>query len=106
TSEHKTADEETPGPKMRGVIARTTVEGCNASAAPAAVTTVAALEAMGLSISDACTSDAALVVTSADVPSGSCPLVITRTYTVKEIGSARSRAVEKIRVQDVREQRI
>ena len=45
---------------------------------------MAQLEALGLSISDACTSDANLSVSHVDAPSGSCPLVITRTYTVRD----------------------
>src|SRR5439155_1602549 len=76
-------DDNTP-PAITGTIPTTTVEGCNASAAPAAATTVAQLEAMGLSISDNCTSDASLVVSYTDVASGTCPIVITRTYTVKD----------------------
>ncbi|MBL7782537.1 MAG: right-handed parallel beta-helix repeat-containing protein [Saprospiraceae bacterium] len=71
-------------PAISGSIALSTVEGCTAADAPAAVTTVAALEALGLNISDACTSDANLTVTSSDVASGTCPVVITRTYTVKD----------------------
>ena len=57
-------------PVITGSIAATNIEGCNISAAPAPAATVAALEAMGLTISDACTPDASLVVTSGDVPHG------------------------------------
>src|SRR5207237_330405 len=66
-----TVNDTTP-PAITGTIATTTVEGCNTSAAPAAATTVAQLEAMGLSISDNCTSDAVLVVSHADVANGTC----------------------------------
>ena len=62
----------------------TTVEGCAASAAPAAVATVADLVLLGFTVSDNCTANAALIVTSRDVPTGSCPLTITRTYTVTD----------------------
>ena len=50
-------DDTTP-PAITGAIPVSTVEGCAASAVPAPVTTVAALEALGLSISDICTADA------------------------------------------------
>ena len=42
----------------------TPIVGCVVADAPAAVTTVAALEVLGFTISDNCTADAALVVTS------------------------------------------
>ncbi len=71
-------------PVITGSIPPANIEGCNVSAAPAAVTTVAALEGMGLNISDNCTPDASLVVTSGDVTSGTCPIVITRTYTITD----------------------
>ena len=45
----------------------TPIVGCAVTDAPAAVTTVAALETLGFTISDNCTADADLVVTSNDV---------------------------------------
>src|SRR5207249_9158726 len=81
---HTTDINDSTPPQITGSIPATNVEGCDASAAPAAATTVAQLEALGLSISDACTSDANLSVSHVDAPSGSCPLVITRTYTVRD----------------------
>ncbi len=62
----------------------TPIVGCAVTAAPAAVTTVAALETLGFTISDNCTADADLVVTSNDVVAGTCPIVITRTYTITD----------------------
>ncbi|SEQ54652.1 HYR domain-containing protein [Neolewinella agarilytica] len=80
---------DTTDPGVTGAPELTTVEGCDASVAPAAVTTVADLEALGtgFDIFDACTADAALVVTHNDVSeAGTCPvkLIITRTYTITD----------------------
>lgn len=48
--------------------------------------TVAQLEALpgNLMITDACTADAALTVSSSDEVIGTCPIVITRTYNVTD----------------------
>ena len=71
-------------PVVTGTIADTTIEGCGASDAPAAETTVAGLEGLGLSIADACTADGDLTVASSDASTGTCPVVVTRTYTVTD----------------------
>ncbi|WP_321997657.1 HYR domain-containing protein [Draconibacterium orientale] len=76
--------DDTTAPSITGTIAESTEEGCLASDISAAVTTVAELEALGLIISDACTLDANLTVSSSDAPTGSCPVVVTRTYTVTD----------------------
>jgi hypothetical protein len=72
-------------PVITGTITAATATGCNATVAPAAVSTVLALEGMGLAISDNCTADGSLVVTSSDAaPTGTCALSIIRTYTVTD----------------------
>ena len=73
-------------PVVTGLLTPTTIEGCNVGAAPAAVTTVAALESLagGLIITDACIPDASLTVTHTDISASTCPIVITRTYTVTD----------------------
>ena len=71
-------------PVVTGPMDELTVSGCSVAAAPAAVTTVAALEAMGAVIEDLATADGDLVVTSSDVSDGTCPIVITRTYTITD----------------------
>ena len=78
--------DDTQAPVITGSLTPTTLEGCNVGAAPAAVTTVAALEALagGITITDACTADASLTVSHTDVSAGLCPIVITRTYTVTD----------------------
>ena len=83
---HTIVVDDTQSPAVTGSLTTTTVEGCSAGAAPAAATTVAALEALagGITITDACTPDASLTVSHADTPAGTCPTVITRTYTVTD----------------------
>jgi hypothetical protein len=83
---HTITVEDTTAPVVTGSITASTVEGCDASAAPAAETSVAALEALdgNLAIADACSADGLLTVTSSDASAGTCPLVITRTYTVTD----------------------
>ncbi len=73
-------------PVIIGSITASAIQGCDASAAPGAENSVSGLEGLtgNLEIMDGCTSDANLSVTHADVPSGSCPLTITRTYTIKD----------------------
>ncbi len=71
-------------PVINDAIAETTEEGCSINDVSAPVTTVAGLETLGLSISDNCTDKASLTVSSNDVASGTCPLIITRTYTIAD----------------------
>ena len=70
-------------PVITGTMAPINIEGCSSADAPAPLTTVALLEA-GVTITDACTADANLVVTSSQTSSGTCPLVITRTYVITD----------------------
>ena len=71
-------------PVINGAIDETLEEGCSINDVSAPVTTVAGLETLGLSISDNCTDKASLTVSSNDVASGICPLIITRTYTIAD----------------------
>ena len=87
-------------PAISGSFTLTTAEGCAASYAPAAVTTVAALETLGLTITDACTPDANLVVSSSDLSSGTCPVVITRTYNITDGCGNTSSVIHTINVDD------
>lgn len=83
--EQTIAVDDNTNPAITGTIPTTPVAGCSASDIPAAVNTVAALEALGLTISDNCTPDASLVVTHSDgAPSGTCPISIIRTYTITD----------------------
>ncbi len=94
--------EDTQAPLVAGSLSATTVEGCNVGAAPAAVNTVAALEALtgGITITDACTADASLIVTHTDVSAGSCPTIITRTYTVTDECGNSANIIHTINVED------
>jgi uncharacterized protein YunC (DUF1805 family) len=57
---------------------------------------------MGVAISDNCTADGALVVTSSDgAPSGSCPWTITRTYTVTDACGNAATVNQTITVDDI-----
>src|SRR5207247_4773549 len=91
---------DTTAPLITGTIAVSNIEGCDASAAPAAATTVAQLEGLGLTISDGCTSDANLVVSHLDAPSGTCPLVDRRTNRVTATCNQSSPVVHTININD------
>ena len=91
-------------PAIAGALDMTTVDGCAAGDAPAAETTVAGLEALpgNLTITEACTADADIVIASNDVVNGTCPIVITRTYTATDLSANTSvDFVHTIHVQDV-----
>ena len=85
-------------PVITGDLDELTVSGCDVSVAPVPVTTVAALEAMGVAIEDDVTADGDLLVTSADVAVGSCPIVITRTYTVTDKSGNASTVLQTINI--------
>ncbi len=85
-------------PTVTGPMDELTVSGCSVADAPAAVTTVAALEAMGAVIADNATANGDLVVTSSDVSAGTCPIVITRTYTITDESGNASNIVQIITI--------
>ena len=87
-------------PVITGSIEPTTVEGCMSGNVTPAVTSVIDLEAMGLNISDGCTPDASLIVTHSDAFSGTCPIVVTRTYTITNAGLSHSTYKQVISVDD------
>ncbi len=93
---------DTTAPVITGTITDTTVEGCDVSAAPAAETTVAGIEALAgnPAISDNCTSDANLSVTYTDSTSGTCPIVLTRTYTITDDCGNSSNITHTINIDD------
>ncbi|MBK7302590.1 MAG: hypothetical protein IPI90_04915 [Saprospiraceae bacterium] len=95
-------DDTTP-PMVTGSLDTLVVNGCSAGAAPAPKTTVAQLEALpgNLMITDACTVDASLTVSSFDEGDGTCPIVITRTYNITDAcGNTSVDIIHIIEVQD------
>ncbi len=87
-------------PLVTGTLSTTVIEGCSVGDVPAPVTTVAALETMGLVITDACTSDGNLVVSSTQTTSGTCPIVVTRVYRITDACGNFSTATQTIQVDD------
>ena len=88
-------------PVITGALASQDINGCDATAVPAAYTTVAQLEANGLTIEDNCTADAALVVTSSDASEVvGCGFKVTRTYTVTDKCSNFATATQIFNVKD------
>ena len=92
---------DTQAPVVTGTIPLNVVSGCSITAAPAAQTTVAGLEGLGITIADNCTLDANLVVTSTETSAGTCPLVITRTYTITDGCSNQVTVAEIINIGDM-----
>jgi hypothetical protein len=92
--------DDTTKPSITGSLTTLNEEGCAAGNASAAYTTVAELESAGLTISDACTTDANLVVTHSDTPSGTCPIVVTRTYTITDECGNESEISQTINIDD------
>ncbi len=91
---------DTQPPLVTGTLTPSTIEGCSATAVPAAVNSVAALEALGITINDACSADAQLTVTSADASAGTCPVVITRTYTISDACGNSATVTQTISIDD------
>ena len=93
--------DDTEEPVITGTIPTTPIAGCSATDIPTALTTVTALEALGITISDNCTPDANLVVTSSDAaPSGNCPITIVRTYTITDACSNASTITQTFEIDD------
>ncbi|MDR2085211.1 MAG: T9SS type A sorting domain-containing protein [Bacteroidales bacterium] len=70
-------------PVITNTLPAYTGTGCDISVYPAN-NSLTFLTASGLTISDNCSNNSDLIVTSNDVITGNCPLRITRTYTIKD----------------------
>ena len=84
-------------PTISGTLRDSTVMGCGADDKPFAVNTIDYLKANGLTISDNCTDDAHLTVTSSDADiTGTCNKTIIRTYRVIDACGNYSEATQNI----------
>ena len=93
--------QDTTPPVVTGTPTISTVQGCTIADVPTALTTVAAIEALGgVTIADACTAKASLTVSSSITSTGTCPIVVTRTYTIKDACLNPVNVVHTIRIQD------
>jgi gliding motility-associated-like protein len=79
-------------------LAPNDVYGCNNVAVPAAVTTVADIETMGVTISDDNTPDTSLVVSSTDsaITGNATTKYITRTYTITDSCNKSTTVIQNI----------
>ena len=93
---------DTTPPIISGMPAGTTIQGCSVAEVPVAVNTVAALEMMpgSIRINDACSAKEFLAVSSTDVVSGSCPITVTRTYSIKDVCNNSVSIVQVITIRD------
>lgn len=71
-------------PVVIGSLDEVTVEGCSALDVPEAAASISELEALGLNVSDTRTPAELLKVSSNDSENGTCPIVVTRTYTITD----------------------
>ena len=90
---------DTTAPKITGTLAAMELTGCNRSVVPAAVTTVSAMQGLGLTITENCTALTDLAVTSADERIDSaCVITVKRTYTVADACGNRSTISQNITI--------
>lgn len=87
---------------LTGTLTPAVVQGCSASAAPAAVTSVAQLESLPgtVAINEGCSGKDNLTVSHSDIVSGSCPIKINRIYTIKDECNSTATVVHQIAVED------
>ena len=92
-------------PTVSGALLNDVIEGCDVSDAPSAATTIAELEALGdpgnpLLVNDDVTIDADLFLTFSDQINGTCPIIVTRTYTVTDECGNSVDIIQTITIQD------
>ena len=71
-------------PVVSEAVVETHLNGCDATAADAAVTTPQALDSLGFRFNDVCTVSDSLQVTYTETVGGSCPTTIVRKYVVTD----------------------
>jgi uncharacterized repeat protein (TIGR01451 family) len=102
---HATAEEvilvdDVDAPVITGSIPLTEVEGCSISDLPAAVTTIEGFENLGVVVSDNCNEDLLVLSHSDAAPSGHCPIVVVRTYTITDACGNQTNAEQTIHIDD------
>lgn len=102
---HATAEEvilvdDVDAPVISGSIPLTEVEGCSISDLPAAVATIEGFENLGVAVSDNCNEDMLLLSHSDAAPSGHCPIVVVRTYTITDACGNQTNAEQTIHIDD------
>ena len=71
-------------PSITGAFIATVIEGCSSSVAPSPFSSISQFNFYGVTIGDNCTADHDLIITSIDVFSGSCPIILSRTYQITD----------------------
>jgi len=94
--------DDTQAPVVVGTITPTTVEGCDINCCPGCCYYCCSARSpnRAITITDACTPDAQLRVSYSDASAGTCPIVITRTYTVTDLCDNSVQIVHTINVDD------
>ena len=84
-------------PVISGTIAERTIEGCDLTALgdDTLVHTVAALQALGLQVTENCSFDSLRVYADEQI-AGHCPTVVTRTYYVEDLCGNLSNTVTQV----------
>ncbi len=87
---------DTVAPTITGTLDTLFVIGCSSSDYPAAATSIQDLENMGIQISDNCAYPEDLTFIHTDVSTGSCPIMVTRTYTIKDLCNNERQVVQTL----------
>ncbi|MGV8114623.1 MAG: HYR domain-containing protein [Lentimicrobium sp.] len=101
TSEEVIMVEDTERPLINGALEDLVIEGCDNNDIPEAAATLEALLALDgtLNITDNC-SGSNLAVTHSDDINGTCPIIVTRTYTVTDQCGNSSETSHSISIDD------
>ena len=92
--------DDTQAPVITGTLSAISTEGCDIGDLEPPTLTLAYLRANGLTITDGC-GDAGLTVTSSDgTASGTCPITLTRTYTVTDACGNPTSITQSITIDD------
>lgn len=98
---HQITIEDTGKPVISGTLADITVQGSSLASVPLAASSVAALELLpgAITVNDNCTNKTNLTIGYTDEATGSCPVLVTRTYTIRDACENSVSTVQKITIQ-------